>query len=396
MKILLPRFIANNVGDLMSRQGLLQCLKEKVPDARTLIVTTSPQSFFPSEVEAIPPGLFKDALPRMEQLKKLKRGDVVLWACGHDMTDESSALLIPHMYFKLLTYKLMGLEVHVVAQGAGPLKTAWGRFFVRRIVKLADSVSLRDPISLALVAKAAGVPESRLHLSADTAVLATEIKKAEPGSPLVLGVNVRRWHHLTGGVIPYEYKARMGIADSVPGQDIMDEFISGMAAFLDNVVEEHDLRIKFIPMYPPGKEPWEDDASLGEAVIRRMRYSEAAENFAELVPPEQMVDVFAGVDVMLGVRLHSTIVPTSMGIPALHLAYSPKGFAYYERLGMSECCMPLEAITVDKQWDVLREKLDSILAKREHYEDHLRKVMPEMRQSAANALDVVIKSGRAR
>lgn len=389
MTIVVPRFIRNNRGDILSRWGLLRELSLRAPGAHVVVVTDNAPDCFPMEVERVTPGPAMDLLPRLAQLRHCRRGNTVLWACGHDLTDESSSLLIPHMLLKLATYKALGMRVHIVAQGAGPIRTRLGRLWVRLMMRLVDSASLRDPKSRDLVRGIAGPGcEAKLSVSADTALLACEPGPRQDNPRPLLGVNVRRWHHFDGHFLPYEYRMRLGMLRQPPGQEVMDRFERGFAAFLDGLVRDHGLDVRFIPMYPPDLEPWEDDAAMAGRIVAHMEHGDRAGVYRGDDPPSAWLGEFARLDYMIGVRLHSTIAATAMGVPSLHLAYSPKGRAYFRRIGASDFCLPLESLTLEERWDALRRAFDALAADSDGFRRALEQAMPGLREAARSALDV--------
>lgn len=49
-------------------------------------------------------------------------------------------------------------------------------------------------------------------------------------------------------------------------------------------------------------------------------------------------------DLMIGMRLHSTLLALRAGVPAIHLAYTLKGHDIYSDLGLADWVLPIEEL----------------------------------------------------
>lgn len=356
-KIFFVRPTEPNRGDMMSRYGLLKIVALENKPEQVIVLTNRSISELPAPFITIRPGKLKDLIPRWEQVRLYARGDEVWWACGLDMQDDSSMMKLPFLVIKFLFFRAMGLKIKIVAQGAGPITSLFGKWCVKAIIGLVQEGSFRDRESLSLVESIAGQSKGKLTLTVDGAIYAApetpEFSSHVSDTPLLLGVNVRRWFHFDGSWMPYEHRTRLGLLKFPPGDDKMKSFLAGMTGFLDNLIESHGIRIRFIPMYPPFIEPWEDDCALLKDIRAGMAYKDNVQIIDEDLSPEELLHIFSGIDVMIGVRLHSTIIATALGIPSIHLAYSAKGFSYFKFLGQERFCVPLEKLTDQAEWDKL-------------------------------------------
>jgi len=53
---------------------------------------------------------------------------------------------------------------------------------------------------------------------------------------------------------------------------------------------------------------------------------------------------FSALDLMIGMRLHSTLLALRAGVPAIHLAYTLKGHDIYADLGLVDWVVPVEEL----------------------------------------------------
>jgi polysaccharide pyruvyl transferase WcaK-like protein len=274
---------------------------------------------------------------------------------------------LPFLAIKFLFFKVFGLKVKIIAQGAGPVDTAWGKFFTRFIMKLVDSASFRDHESLQLISNIAPCNIEKYSMVVDGALYVEQgqmKKERQEGETLLLGLNLRRWFHFDGNWLPFEYRVRLGLLKEIPGTNKMKFIVERMSTFLDKIMENGDVKVRMVPMYPPNIETWEDDLDLLRQVRARMKHPEFIEIMDEDLTPEELIKCFSEMDMMIGMRLHSTIIPTALGIPSIHLAYSPKGYSYFRAIGQEEYCFPIERLVEGKGWEELSALFDELMCNR--------------------------------
>ncbi len=206
--------------------------------------------------------------------------------------------------------------------GFGPLSSPQARRYARAVADAAVHVSVRDEASRELLLET-GVPEARVHLSADPAFALEMAENAptpadlcraagvEPRGP-ILGVALRPWS--------------IGVEQAAWEKEIV--------LALDGFLERTNGTILFVPFE---KSPWtekddfEQASRLAAALPRQGRA--AVVGFDENRQPREMAALLAGCDLVLGMRLHSLVFAAAGGVPAVGLAYDPKVTALLARLG---------------------------------------------------------------
>jgi polysaccharide pyruvyl transferase WcaK-like protein len=366
VRIFLVRPIEPNRGDILSRYGLMKRLAGINPSPDVVVLSDRNPSEMPFLCRVVKPGPLKDLIPRWSQIRLYRRGDEVWWACGHDFQDDSSLLKLPFLLIKFVFFRIMGLKIRIVAQGAGPIRTLMGRICLRFILSLAKDVSLRDEESLRLIENIAPRERRKLRLSADQALYAADAPipssaSLDDGCSFTLGVNLRRWFHFDGHWLPYEYRIRLGLLKQIPGNDKMAELTDIMAQILKEKIKHYKIRVLLIPMYPPGVEPWEDDLILLGALRDKIGDTSSVSLLTEDLPPEDFLKTFQSIDAMIGMRLHSTIAATVFGKPAIHLSYSPKGDSYFKRIGIKRYCLSIESLFNNAGVSLLSATLNDVI-----------------------------------
>lgn len=129
----------------------------------------------------------------------------------------------------------------------------------------------------------------------------------------------------------------------------MNRVVTAVSSTIAALRERQGARIVLFSMYEPGVESWEDDRWL----LERVKANFAGDDNVQLAGGNPtIVDLcreFSQLDLMIGMRLHSTLLALRAGVPAIHLAYTLKGHDIYADLGLAEWVMPIEHLFEDQQ-----------------------------------------------
>jgi polysaccharide pyruvyl transferase WcaK-like protein len=150
MRFILPRTIKANRGDLASRWALISTLSQKGFTDTTVFIHAADDA--PQNIQnLIPYGPFYNALPPLEGWKSLLKSDVVIWGVGLDIQDDASLMKLLYLFVFFRLYRLLGLEIWVLFQGAGPLERKAGRALAKGVLKCVSVFVARDPKTLSLI-----------------------------------------------------------------------------------------------------------------------------------------------------------------------------------------------------------------------------------------------------
>lgn len=342
-----PRVIRGNRGDIASRYGILQAFLD-AGAAVSAVFAARPQHLpEPLRARMLPYGPLYNLWPRVRGLRALRQGGAIVWTGGLDLQDDSSLLKLVHTWLVFLSYRLMRLKLLIALQGAGPLTSPAGRWLARRVLAQADLVLARDRGSYALLAGL--MNRRRLRLAADGIFLpgfqsdaptSDAVRLNGAGRP-VIGVNIRLWFHFAHSWIPFQFARDRYLARA---EAPMNGLLAAMSAVIAHLRSRYDARVLLVSMYEPNSEPWEDD----QPYLEQLKAGFADDSEVVLCNEDRSIDdvcrMFSRLDLMIGMRLHATLIALRVGVPAIHLAYTLKGGDIYADLGLDDWTLAIEDV----------------------------------------------------
>ena len=337
-----PRVIRGNRGDIASRFGILS--EMIAADASVSAVFAARVEHTPAALrdKCLPYGPVYNLFPAPEGRRALKRAKFVVWTGGLDLQDDSSLIKLVHTWFVFLSYRFRGLKIMLAHQGAGPLTTSLGRWLARRILGCVSLALMRDTGSHRLLATL--MPSRRVRLAGDGIFLGG-FPTREDGHIIprvatllsaegrqVVGVNIRQWFHFNSSLVPYQFARKRYLARA---EAKMDALLNAVAAMIARL-RRRGARVLLISMYEPGVEPWEDDAPLLARLKARFQDDAEVVVCDDDFAIADLCALLGRLDLMIGMRLHSTLIALRCGAPALHLSYTLKGRDIFGDLGLAD------------------------------------------------------------
>jgi len=313
-----------------------------------------------------------------EQVKYIKKADLIVWGGGALLADNASIVKIPYWFFVIwFIRKILGKPIMAWAHGL-VISSRLGKLFGRAVLNLTALVTVRDLTSFQTL-KDIGVDVPPLHLTADAATIivpsnseaAKLIFEAEgiPFSdrPLIAICNTFcSFHYDARAVIPYMVAKPLGLI-----KDNYEERIKpirdGLVTLTDRFVEEMGCNVLYIPTYPA---PWENDLVHFEKMIASVKYpgSTFLLRGDQYAPKDylSMWNYFKGV---VTIPLHHAIFSTVMDVPCVSLYYEPKGEDFFAQINAKERAIDVKVLyqyagpehvffTLQKsikQWEIYRE-----------------------------------------
>lgn len=364
MKYILPRTIYGNRGDIASRWGVLKALRQF--GVEDVIVYRQ----FPSDI----PDLgyrqmdyhgFRNFPPSRADLKLFRQSDVIFWAVGLDMQDDSSLMKLMYLWVVFRMYRAFGLKVVCLFQGAGPIQTRLGRILASQVLRAVDLFVARDPGTAGLVGDLGshrkvitghdgiflpGFEEDLVDTSAYDFLPAGQ-------NQLIIGLNLRQWYHFTSSLLPYQF-AKRGFEERSSKR--MEGVIRAAENLILGLRQEWGARILLLSAYQPGVVPWEDDLPWLEQVKSSFRDdSEVVLIDLPLTIPEYF-SLVSRLDLMIGMRLHSTLTALRFGVPSINISYTLKGGDILAQMGLAQDVVEIDEFVED--FALVKERADFILA----------------------------------
>lgn len=287
----------NNLGDEAILERLTTELKQLVDADDICVLSADPEKT--SRLYGVQSA---DRWKQLEVLRLLKQARLFVSGGGGLFQDTNSPGSPIFYGFQILMSRLLGARTVVYAQGLGPLRTAVGRFATRESWKQADSVTVRDDLSMKMLNDwgIAGIRSADPVWTLEPTVLpksvADRLQKLKQAHKRLVGVSLRSSPLLRG-----EHVASLGTA--------LKEVFSPDSAFLLLPLQaDQDLPV----------------LSQLEEQLSATGLDTCLLDTAELELPSQWLSLMGQLDFLVGMRLHALIMALASGVPVLGINYDPK------------------------------------------------------------------------
>ncbi len=243
-----------------------------------------------------------EAFPRMQLLsvvQTLRSCDALIWGGGSLIQDATSAVSPFYYGIIMATAQKMGLKTIAWGQGIGPVKRRSTRWLARQCFAGCTQVSVRDRVSAGLLSQW-NIP----HILAPDPVWALASKPVPELEDLPtprVAITLRNHPQLT---------------------------VERLNNLVQALVDFQQATGTFIILLP-----FQQSQDLAIAQIMQSALQDNSQ-IISLEDPQMLKGVFRGVDMAIGMRLHSLIMGASEGCPCFALSYDPKVNRLMEDLDM--------------------------------------------------------------
>ncbi len=226
-----------------------------------------------------------------EILKGLNWADIVIGGGGGIFQDKTSFRSFLYYILILWISFLKRKKIYLIGQSFSPFRYFISRFLIKFSLLLCEEIYLRDNFSLNFL-NSIGIPKEKLSIIPDIAFLTELVRpKIERG---YVGVNFRSWKGININSL----------------EDILENLKKNEKVIFFSFQDSSDLRLF-------------------------NNLSQKAKNGIEIVScyDKNFIEKFCSCKYFVGMRLHSLILASILGIPFLGLSYDEKIEAYLEDLG---------------------------------------------------------------
>ncbi|HIC96369.1 TPA: polysaccharide pyruvyl transferase CsaB [Candidatus Bipolaricaulota bacterium] len=280
-----------NIGDEALLSVLLEKLRECLPELEPVVLSHDPE-WTAAEYKV-------EAINRWNPFKiwgELGRAGLFLLGGGGLLQDVTSFRSTLYYLGLIRLAAIRKVPVALIGQGIGPLRSPLLRRLVVGHLRRVDYIMVRDERSRELL-EAWGADRGQLVRGYDLALgLALEPSSEEQERRDLLAISLKE-----------------------PGRDkrVRTEFITEMAAVIDEVHRRFGLRPAFAPLHP------REDLRLTEEVRKEMA-EESLVLDLEGLPLQEVLKLLSQARLMLGMRLHALEFALICAVPFLAFSADPK------------------------------------------------------------------------
>ena len=280
----------------------------------------------------------KAMLPGGALWQALARCDVVLDIGGGDsFADIYGAKRLGYLMSSKLAARLLGKPLILSPQTIGPFDKPWARLLAAYVLGRAQMVFARDPKSLAALAELA--PDSRGALATDVA-FAMPFERLEHGPGVHFGINV------SGLLFNGGYTGKNEF-----GMDV--DYAAFTRKLTAALLQRGDVTVHLVPHVLSDELPQDDDRGAIRTLASEFPRAIAAPDFTG---PIEAKSYIAGLDMLVGGRMHACIAAHSAGVAVLPVAYSRKFSGLFEGVLGYPHIIPVRGLSTD---DALAVALDA-------------------------------------
>ena len=251
------------------------------------------------------------------EFDKIKRADIVVLAGGGYFNDNWTSMERAQ-YATIRMAHRAGTPVVIYGQTLGPFSTKSIEGRLKEHLKLVTKIVCRDAQSISNARKA-GVPDSKLQLSADEAsllpIVPSEMESAEEGVPVV-GLMVQYFR-------PHEHEGGKSPVGTVTAETYFPTLVSALSKF----ASQRKVRFRMIPSTIWDEVPMSKLATLMD---------EKGLDFDMVKNPSALeyVEACQNVYFMLSTNMHPVIIAATNNRPSVALSYNFKLDYYMDSIGL--------------------------------------------------------------
>ncbi|WP_170291907.1 polysaccharide pyruvyl transferase CsaB [Heliobacterium mobile] len=288
----------NNAGDEALLKAMIAALRSKRPDIRIIVLSGQP-ALTRKDHQVI-------AVHRYNPLAivaAILQADLIVSGGGSLLQDVTGKLTIPYYLMVVALGLLFRRKCMFYAQGIGPVNGRFGKALIKWVANRTDLITLRDAASAKRLQRM-GVKNPSMLVTADPVFGLTPEEK-------------KRVTDLQTG----RAEAVFCLRGWKNGPDL-----EGACLKLAQHLLDRGWRVTFLPMHA------EEDLAICRNMTRQLNHSRV-QLIDEELHYENAINTIAESSLLVGVRLHSLLFATLLGIPIIGIAYDPKVTGFLNELG---------------------------------------------------------------
>lgn len=313
----------------------------------------------------------------------LKEVDVFFWGGGHLIQNTSSKIFLIFQFVLLLIPIIQKKCMIGFSLGAEKINGKLWQLLTKWILSHFRLISVRDRFSENVLKELdLKVP---IRLTSDPAVVLSAPLVINPKlislkkRPYVV-ISPRKWFDYKSALIPIKWQRKIQKSGNLKYKKIIKLF----AEICDWLVENFDYNICFIAMYMSNEQ---SDDFAGKLIRDSMEHQEKAFILDWRISPIEMIGFIKDAELLMGMRMHSTILGACAEIPIIGLYYQNKGKKFFESLNLEKCAVPIETFDLDEIKTIIKR----INSDQESILSTMRNNMIRLRVLAKENMDFINK-----
>ncbi len=351
----------HNTGDEAILEATLALLRRYRPDLELLVLSADPahtqRCFGVRAVSRTDIGAI---------VRSLRQADLLISGGGGLLQDLTGRRSVPYYLGVMELARCLGTRVAVFAQGISPLKYALNRRLVKRVLSRVDWLSVRDPASLALLRE--------LGVTREIVLAPDPVFTLQPPGPGEIAA-CRRKYGLgeKEGQRPLVGVSLRPLPGAANGASLY-RLAREACLYLER---EKGAKLLFLPFQQ------REDLEPGRSLLADLGPGHRV--FTEKLKPREMLCLIGGLDLLVGMRLHSLIFAAVCGVPFVGLPYDQKVKAFFEIMG-GKGETPPGPVTAER----FLERLELALAGREAWREELSRRVQGQKEALEEAVQGIL------
>jgi len=370
-----------NIGDEAILAGMITSLRKYVDDPHVSVITNNPEETRALHNVTPVQQSFKKGIPRFVRSaifegelatvrREIANCDVFILG-GGSLLQDLRVYYLPALLSLVKLAQRCGKKTVIYGIGAGPIDTYFGQRICRAVLNEADLVTVRDSMSKDVLEKCG---------------VRNVIRTADPAFGINIPTqdiidNYLKSMRLTNGEQYIATTAYNWLHDSdffrnpAKGTHDLQNRREIMANIFESIVNKYDQEMLFVPTVKIDGD--------GYTVIKDlMRSSEKARVLDYDTHFNAVFAALSRSNVLIGMRLHSLILATLMGVPVVPISYCGKVKSYLDLIGMEDLYLDVEELGKEVFTAQLLDNFDMVWEKRSHYINHQQLAAIRLRQKA--------------
>jgi polysaccharide pyruvyl transferase WcaK-like protein len=309
-----------------------------------------------------------ELLIRDKLLAMYKDADIIIDLSGDALSKRYGTFSTLYHLHLLLLGVFLNKKIAIISQSIGPFGLS--RFLYKFVFRKASLITIRDKISLKYLRRI-GVKNSYIYQTADLSFL------LQPTNSKHKRLN-------------YEKRPIIGVTISRSGIFEHEKFIYMISSILDQIIEELDAKIVFIP-HSFGPKKRLDDRFVHKEIFWKLKHKKRCFLVGKEYPPEELKSMIKECDVYISTRLHPMISAISSYVPAIGIESNHKIRGALALLDLDTLVINTKNLKPEEFLVQLKQKIEHVWKNKDRIRKKLRRKMKFIRKMSFLNIKLLIK-----